>query len=294
MITENDFVHPEDAAALRNMEAIPGFGMAVKTLMKYYNERLFHGVYLASTVRLSNMQLPEIYNKIVPICRKLDIDVPEFYLEMDPNPNAFTMGDTKPMVVVTSGLLDSMDDGEVSAVLAHECGHIVCHHVLYHTLAQMLMSGAIGLIGDILKPVAYALLYWSRKSELSADRAGVIASGGGPKEMIESMLRLAGGPKRITEKISIQEFIRQADEYEELQNNSSWDKFLQLTKIIDLDHPFVAVRVREMVKWSESEQYKELMQRINAEESGNICPDCGKTLEPDWTFCKYCGHKLKQ
>ena len=68
---------------------------------------------------------------------------------MDPQPNAWTSGDTKIFITVTSGLVEMLSEKELDAVIAHECGHILCRHVLYHTVARYILSGvdALGFLG---------------------------------------------------------------------------------------------------------------------------------------------------
>ena len=190
-----DFIHPEDAAALQQMESIPGFPTFVKGILSLGLERLQYGMNMASSVRLSEQQLPEIYKHLPPICQKLGINIPEFYLSMDPQPNAWTFGDTRIFVTVTSGLLEMMDDEELDAVLAHECGHILCRHVLYHSVARYILSGidSLGVLGKLTIPIQLAFLYWQRKSELSCDRAGAIVTS--PEVVSRTMARLAAGPK---------------------------------------------------------------------------------------------------
>ena len=134
----SEFIHPEDAAALRQMESIPGFAALVKKVLAIGGETLQYGINMASSVRLSEQQLPELYHHLPPICEKLGIAEPEFYLQMNPVPNAWTSGDTRIYITMTSGLVDMMCDEELDSVLAHECGHILCHHVLYHTVGQWL------------------------------------------------------------------------------------------------------------------------------------------------------------
>lgn len=254
----NDFIHPEDKAALEQMQNIPGFTLIVKKILSVGFETMQYGVNMASTIRLSKKQLPEIYKHLPPICKKLGIEEPEFYLQMDPNPNAWTFGDTRIFIIVTSGLVEMMSDEELDAVLAHECGHILCHHVLYHTVAQWLAKGmdVLGILGNLALPVQYAMLYWYRKSELSADRAASIVTS--PETVTKVMARLAGGPQSITSKIDFNEWAKQADEYDDIKNENVWNKALQLAVIAGLSHPFAAVRVREVLKWSESEQYKNI------------------------------------
>lgn len=292
MIKASDFIHPEDAAALRQLEGIPGFPALVKKILSLGFEELQYGLNMATAIRLSPTQLPNLYNHLPPICRKLGIQEPEFYLQMDPMPNAYTFGDTRIFITITSGLVEMMDDDELDAVIAHECGHIVCHHVLYHSIAQIIFSGAasLGILGPLALPIQLALLYWSRKSELSCDRCGCVITS--PEIITRVMARLSGGPRSITQEINFDEWARQADRYDEIKNENLWNKSLQLYAIAKQDHPFAAVRVREILKWGQSPQYQNLMESLKWEAYSRKCPNCGLLVHDDWAYCKYCGTKL--
>lgn len=289
----SDFIHPEDAAALRQMENIPGFAALVKKVLAIGIENLQYGVNMASSIRLSEKQLPKIYKHLPPICQRLGIPEPEFYLQMNPVPNAWTSGDTRIYITVTSSLVEMMSDEELDAIIAHECGHILCRHVLYHTVAQWISSGLanLGLLGTLATPVQFALCYWSRKSELSADRAASIVTS--PEIVASTMARLSGGPKSLTSQIDLQEWASQADEYDKIQNAGLWNKTLQLAVIAGLDHPFSAVRVREILKWGSSPQYEMIKNGGTASApSGRTCPRCGCIVDDDWRFCRNCGNQL--
>lgn len=289
----SDFIHPEDAAALQQMESIPGFASLIKKILAIGLENLLYGVNMASTIRLSKQQLPKIYNHLPPICDYLGIPEPELYLKMDPNPNAWTYGDTRIYITLTSGLVEMLTDEELDSVIAHECGHILCRHVLYHTIAWWISSGlaSLGILGSLAVPIEYALLYWSRKSELSADRAASIVTS--PRVVASVQARLSGGPIGITSQIDFNEWAKQADEYDKIQNSGLWNKTLQLAVIAGLSHPFSAVRVREILKWGESDLY----QRIKAvglshSPSAKRCPSCNSPIEDTWLYCRNCGHRL--
>lgn len=293
MIRASEFIHPEDAAALRQLESIPGFPALVKKILSLGLEQMQYGVNMASAIRLSPTQLPKLYNHLPPICDKLGIDEPEFYLEMNPVPNAWTFGDTRIYITITSGLVEMMDNEELDAIIAHECGHIICRHVLYHSVARYILSGAdsLGVFGALTVPIQYAILYWYRKSELSCDRCSSIVTS--PEVVSRVMARLAGGPKELTKDINMEEWARQADKYDEIRTDGLWNKTLQLYVTMGLDHPFNAVRVREILKWGESLQYLNLKENLKSETSGKKCNNCGRSVSPDWTFCKYCGNKLR-
>ena len=286
-------MHPEDASALRQLESIPGFPAFVKSFLSLGFETLQYGINMASAVRLSEKQLPNLYRHLPPICEKLGIDVPEFYLSMDPCPNAWTFGDSRIFITVTSGLVDMMDDEELDAVIAHECGHILCHHVLYHSVARYILQGidALGLLGKLTIPIQLAFLYWQRKSELSCDRAGAIVTS--PEVVSRTMARLAAGPKTITKEIDMGQWALQADKYDEIWNSNTWNKALQIYAISGQNHPFSAVRVREVLKWGQSKEYKNIQAALMAGDSAARCPRCHQIVDEGWTFCKHCGQKLK-
>lgn len=289
----SEFIHPEDAAALRQIESIPGFPALVKKFLSLGLEQLQYGINMATNIRLSETQLPQIYKHLPPICQKLGIKEPEFYLQMDPNPNAWTFGDSKIYVVVTSGLVDMMSDEELDAVLAHECGHILCRHVLYHSVATYILDGVdrLGLLGNLTIPIQYAMLYWMRKSELSCDRAAAIVTS--PETVSGVMARLSGGPRRITENINLREWAYQGEQYESIRTDGLWNKTLQIYAISRMDHPFSAVRVREILKWGSSDQYRNIKYNITQKLLlGPVCPHCGKPIENNWKFCLNCGSKL--
>lgn len=289
----SDFIHPEDAAALQQMESIPGFPALIKKILAIGLENLLYGVNMASTIRLSERQLPKIYSHLPPICNRLGIPIPELYLKMDPYPNAWTYGDTRIYITITSSLVDMLTDEELDSVIAHECGHILCRHVLYHTIARWISSGlaSLGVLGSLAIPIQYALLYWSRKSELSADRAASIVTS--PQIVASVQAKLSGGSTGIISRIDFNEWAKQADEYDKIQNSGVWNKTLQLAVIAGLSHPFSAVRVREILKWGESDVYRRIKSLcvLNAP-SAKKCPSCGSPVEHDWHYCRNCGYQL--
>ena len=161
----------------------------------------------------------------------------------------------------------------------------------WDTLAHYILSGAdnLGVLGLLSIPIQLAILYWERKSELSCDRAGSLVTS--PEVVASTMARLSGGPIDITEKIDLEEWARQADQYDAIRNDGIWNKTLQIYAIAQQNHPFAAVRVREILKWGKSEQYQRLM-GINPTGTAQHCPNCGNAVDPAWKFCHFCGNKL--
>ena len=122
------------------------------------------------------------------------MNTPELFIYNDPVMNAFTFGETNPYICVSSSLIEKMNREERKAIIAHECGHILCQHVLYGSVVETLrMIGQdFGIIGSTLTgPVRLALQYWSRRSELSADRCAAAVVG--ERTFQASMLKLSLG-----------------------------------------------------------------------------------------------------
>lgn len=290
MVDPSIFMHPEDEKALRTLQKIPMVTSTFKALLEYGYEKLYYGQNVASSVRLSPTQLPQIYKRLPPICDKLGIEEPEFYLEMNPFPNACTFGDTYKFISVTSGLIEMLEDDEIDAILAHECGHIMCRHSLYHTVARLALAHGGKFFNEgISEAMLIALLYWNRKSELSCDR--VAAAVTSPETVSRAMLRLSGGSKSLTGNVNIEEWAAQAETYRKLYHDEGiWNTALQVYNTMYLDHPFAAVRVQDVLTWGKSENYKIAQSKLNSI-SQPRCENCGRVkMEPD-RFCPYCGTK---
>ena len=188
------YLHDSDKAAMAALKAIPGFSQVMKAFMKIWSEQQFRLINMSTNLHLNNNQMAKYYNMLPPICEKLGIDVPELFVELDVNPNAYTYGDTKPFIVITSGLFETLPDELIPTVLAHECGHIACHHTLYTTMGRAILNGTSSFVSGLgniaMYPIQLAFAYWMRCSEFSADRAAIICDGTAEKNT-EVMMRFA-------------------------------------------------------------------------------------------------------
>ncbi len=265
------YVHDSDRIALQALQAIPGFSQLFKAFMKVWSEKQFRIVNMSSNLRINEKQLPKYYNMLAPICEKLGIDIPELYIELNVNPNAYTAGDTKPFIVMTSGLLETIPEELIPTVLAHECGHIACHHQLYTTMGQFVMSEAInllGLDGIAVLPIQAAFSYWMRCSEFSADRAAALCDGSA-ENTVRMCMHLAGFDKDIADEANVDEFMSQALEYKQMVEDSKWDKALELMFMWDRSHPLVALRAYECNEWAKTERFQKIANYIRIDNVGS-------------------------
>ncbi len=302
-----EYLHDYDRKALRDLKEIPAFDKICSKFVQLFDEKTSNMTDMASKVRLSEEQIPRIYNMLPGICKKLGIDdVPPLYLELDRMPNAYTYGDKKPAITITTGLLECLSDEEIYAVLAHECGHIACKHVLYHTIGKLILNDGLELLGGgsfITATVALSLklafFNWMRCSDFSADRAAAICCGKS-EPVVQTMMRLAGGTSHISDEINQDLFIAQAADYEQIRNKSKLNKFVEFAIISNQTHPLLSVRAHETSKWIDSEQYKAILSHMNEDghDDANCpeakkCPKCDTHLSEKAVFCQVCGTRYE-
>ena len=262
------YTHESDRAALNALKAIPGFPLLMKGFMNLWNEPQEKILNMSTRIKLGENQMKKYYDMLPPICEKLGIAVPDLYLEMNVTPNAYTYGDTAPFIVMTSGLLKTMPDELIPTILAHECGHIACHHSLYRTMGRTILGGTSNALSALVKfggiltvPLQVAFYYWMRCSEFSADRAAVLCDGT-PRKMQEVCMRFAGWDKDNIADANIEAFLQQAADYKDLIHESAWNKTLEFMVLSQASHPLMAVRATECGEWAGSEQFDRILKGI--------------------------------
>ena len=263
-IHANMYMHDLDRSTLQSLKAIPGFAAAMKAYMKVAAEQQYYIQNMSTNLRLGEKQLPQYYRMLPPICEKLGIPVPELYLKMDDSPNAYTFGETKPFIVITGGLLELMPEELIPTILAHECGHIACHHTMYHNLGSLLLNGgsnALGLTELVTIPLQSAFYYWMRCSEYSADRAAAICDGTAEK-LKEMCLRFSGFGGRELTQDNMDAYMEQVEQYHDLMQNSKWNKTLEVMMYHQADHPLNAARAYEGNQWQKTEAFRNIQQYL--------------------------------
>ncbi|HXE57956.1 MAG TPA: M48 family metallopeptidase, partial [Gemmatimonadales bacterium] len=256
--------HPADRAALQAMRAVPGFEELIRKLVALLGgERGIQLLFQANAVRVGPTQYPRIWTTHVEVCGTFGWPaVPELYVSQTPIFNAGAYGVDNPFIVLHSTALELLDDDEVRVLLAHELGHVMSGHALYHTIAVILMNVSLSalpvLAGLAVLPLRLAVLEWYRKSELSADRAGLLGS----QDMRASQrlfMKMAGGSRLelVSDRMDLDAFMTQANEY--VQRNEALDLVYKLLNTLALTHPMHTVRAAELQRWVAAGDYDRIV-----------------------------------
>jgi hypothetical protein len=257
-ISARAFEHPADAAALSALHKVPALDHVLRKLIGLVGERSLRLAHLANAVRVSPRQLPEVQHSYEDCLATLGVtDPPELFVSQTPIINAGAIGVERPFIVLTSAGVAMLDEDGRRFVLGHELGHVLADHSLYKTLSSLLLrlsAGGLGLGSMALWAVTRALLEWDRKSELSADRAGLLCLQD-PSAACRVMMTIAAGTPAAT--LSLEEFEAQAREYE--AGGTHIDSVVKLFSLLGQSHPFHVLRVLELRRWVESGEYAKVL-----------------------------------
>ncbi|HEX7050549.1 MAG TPA: M48 family metallopeptidase [Longimicrobiales bacterium] len=257
-ISPDSWEHPADRAALAALRRVPGFDEILKKIFGLFGEKPIRLAFQANAVRVSEKQFPRIHQRYLEVLETLDSpEHYELFISQTPLVNAGAYGMNRPFIVLNSGAVALLDEEELSYILGHELGHILSGHVLYRTMTVILIRLAqqgFPIVGLAARAVLIALLEWGRKSELSSDRAGLLAVQN-PEAPLRAMLKLAGGGS--PEETDLNEFLQQADEYR--QGGDVADSVFKVLNLMVSTHPFHVLRAAELRDWIEAGEYDRIL-----------------------------------
>jgi Zn-dependent protease with chaperone function len=259
-ISSRAWEHPADQGALIALRKLKGFDTVLKAMSGLINERAVRLELLGSAVRADERNFSVLHRLLTEVAATLDAaELPELYVRATPTFNAVTIGMDKPIILVDSGLFDLLDEEELRFVIGHELGHAMSGHAVYQTLLIRLLSlsGVLATIpmgGIGIRMIIAALMEWSRKSELSADRAGLLATQD-PATAFRTHMKLASGGS--IEHLDQTSFFAQGAEYAGATDIR--DSVLKLLLIERRSHPFAVSRAAELRTWVDSGAYTALL-----------------------------------
>jgi Zn-dependent protease with chaperone function len=248
-ISSKAYEHPADAAATAALASVPMLDQVVRKLIEFGYERGLRTAYLGASVRLGHDQLPDIYRLYKQVLVTLDMpDEYDLYVTQMPVANALAIGSGRPIIVLNSGLVNLGDEERLKVAMAHECAHILSDHMLYRTALMILLRLSAPrlpfLAGIPVLAIKYALLEWSRATELSADRASALVMRD-PLPVCRALMRIAAGA--AADQLDLDAYLKQAADYNE--GGQGFDKITRIWQDLGVTHARPVRRVREVMDW---------------------------------------------
>lgn len=263
-LRSDHFRHPLDLEATKTLRQIPGLDIIIRTLLGGVAEQFFYLENIASSVQVSEHQLPDLHQLLLDACRILDLEPPQLYVRQHPVPNAYTfaMRGKQPFIVLHTSLIDLLTPAEVQAVIAHELGHLKCEHSVYLTLANLvvLAAGQFAPLGSLLaQSLQMQILQWVRCAEFTCDRAALLVTQDA-KIVASVLMKLAGGSPTLSPQLNVEAFLDQARSYE-ASGTDELGRMLQQLQTAQLTHPVPVLRAKEIDRWASSQDYHHLLQQ---------------------------------
>lgn len=129
-------------------------------------------VMMTGAKQIKKKDNPRLYNTVENLSIATGLPMPKVYIIDDPAPNAFATGrDPKhAMVAATTGLLDIMDNKELSAVMAHEMSHVKN----YDIRVSMITFGLVCIVGYITDLSVRMMMYTNRNNSDDNSPVGLV------------------------------------------------------------------------------------------------------------------------
>ena len=265
------FRHPLDLQATNTLKQLPGVDIAIRSVLGSVAEQFFYLNNIASSVLVSENQLPDLHQLLIEACEILDLEPPQLYVQQNPTPNAYTfaMRGKQPFVVLHTSLIEMLTPKEIQAVIAHELGHLKCEHGVYLTMANVLVLAAnlLPAWGTVLaQSLQDQMLQWVRCAEFSCDRAALLAIQE-PRVVMSVLMKLAGGSPTLAPQLNLDAFIEQAKAYDSV-GADSLGEVLRTAQTAQLTHPVPVIRAREIERWASSAEYQSILDKrqVNTEQ----------------------------
>ena len=115
---------------------------------------------MAGAHEIAKKDNPRLYNIVENLSITTGLPMPKVYVIQDSAPNAFATGrDPKhAAVAATTGLMDIMDDKELTAVMAHEMSHVKN----YDIRVSMIVFGLVCVIG-LVSDIAFRMMFYGNR-----------------------------------------------------------------------------------------------------------------------------------
>jgi Zn-dependent protease with chaperone function len=203
---------------------------------------------LGTAVKVSDSQFPRVWEAAKKAGGMLNVRLPAIFASPSKAIKVKVLGtEDSPHLIVNLELAEKLDDTELLAAIAHELAHIQNGHILYATALHYLNTSAAFFVRWVVQPAIMTLQAWSRRAEVTCDRASLIAVRDVDKTM-QAMVKLELGLDKGSA-FNADEYLRALPEVKK-----SIGRYAELFR----SHPYVPKRVQALRLFADSALYAQL------------------------------------
>lgn len=148
---------------------------------------------LGTAVKVSDQQYPRVWEAAKRAGEALRVRVPVIFASPSSSIKVKVLGtEDSPHLIVNLELAEKLDDTELVAAIAHELAHVQNGHILYATALHYLNTSAAFFVRWVIQPAIMTLQAWSRRADITCDRASLLAVRD-PDKTMQALVRLELG-----------------------------------------------------------------------------------------------------
>jgi len=200
---------------------------------------------LGTAVKVNDQQYPRVFAAAKRAGAALHVRVPVVFAAPSSSIRVKVLGtEDSPHLIVNLELAEKLTDDELVAAIGHELGHVQNGHILYATALHYLTSSAAFFVRWVVQPAIMTLQAWSRRAEVTCDRAALLALRDENKTL-EALVKLELGLDKNT--------AFNAEEY--LKSQPDPKKGIGRYAELFRSHPYVPKRVQALRLFAASALY---------------------------------------
>jgi hypothetical protein len=189
------YAYGGDVKILRTLDKLRPVRLALEATVRLWKTAAREEL-LGGAVRASQLREPQVYEVARLCAERLHVEEPPVFVVPEaPDPVRAAGTNEEPCIVVSGALFRAASEGERLALVGRAIGAIQNHHVLFATALHYLQNDAGRFLRWSVAPAVVALERWSRRAQVTRDRAGLICAR--DLEATEAALKSLGGEKRI-------------------------------------------------------------------------------------------------
>jgi Zn-dependent protease with chaperone function len=202
---------------------------------------------LGTAVKVTDQQYPRVWTAAKAAGEALRVRVPPVFAAPTSGIKIKVLGtEDAPHLIVNLELAERLDETELVAAIAHELGHVQNGHILYATALHYLTSSAVFFVRWMVQPAIMTLQAWSRRAEITCDRAALLAIRDLDKTLA-ALVKIELGLEKGSA-FSAEEYLKTAAD---AAKKGGIGRYAELFR----SHPYVPKRVQALRLFAESALY---------------------------------------